>query len=118
MIRVAFTDPRGALVYFDQALQMGASPITLALDRGMARDLLGDPGAAQSDYRLAMVGANADEARRRIALSLAITGDRNGAIVALQPLLNRRDPPGCAVSWSWRAASHPWIATWTDRRFP
>ncbi|WP_324806829.1 SPOR domain-containing protein [Sphingomonas sp. LY29] len=84
-------DPRGALVYFDQALQMGAPPITLALDRGMARDLLGDPGAAQSDYRLAMVGANADEARRRIALSLAITGDRNGAIVALQPLLNRRD---------------------------
>ena len=89
---VQMSDAQGAMRYFDQAARLGATPASIALDRGMARDLLGDLGAAQSDYRLALFGASGDEARRRLALSLAIGRDRKGALDALQPLLNRRDP--------------------------
>ena len=89
---VQMSDAQGAMRYFDQAARLGATPATLALDRGMARDLLGDLGAAQSDYRLALFGPSGDEARRRLTLSLAIARDRKGALDALQPLLARRDP--------------------------
>jgi tetratricopeptide (TPR) repeat protein len=85
-------DADGAIYYFDQATRLGASALTIALDRGMARDLNGDLAAAQSDYRLAIASLNSDEGRRRLALSLAIGRDRNGALAAIQPLLNRRDP--------------------------
>jgi cell division septation protein DedD len=66
--------------------------LAIALDRGLARDLNGDLGAAQSDYRLAVQTLNSDEGRRRLALSLAIGRNRGGALSAIQPLLNRRDP--------------------------
>jgi len=85
-------DADGAIYYFDQALRLGAQPMTLAADRGMARDLLGELGPAQSDYRLAITSLGSDEARRRLALSLAIARDKAGALAAIQPLLNRRDP--------------------------
>ena len=85
-------DADGAIFYFDQAIRLGASTLAIALDRGLARDLNGDLGAAQSDYRTAIQSLNSDEARRRLALSLAIGRDRNGALQAIQPLLNRRDP--------------------------
>lgn len=85
-------DADGAIYYFDQATRLGASALTVALDRGLARDLNGDLAAAQSDYRLAISSLNSDEARRRLALSLAIGRDRNGAMASIQPLLNRRDP--------------------------
>ena len=85
-------DADGAIYYFDQATRLGASALTIALDRGLARDLNGDLAAAQSDYRLAIASLNSDEARRRLALSLAIGRDRNGAMTSIQPLLNRRDP--------------------------
>lgn len=84
-------DADGAIYYFDQASRLGASALTIALDRGLARDLNGDLAAAQSDYRLAIASLNSDEARRRLALSLAIGRDRTGAMAAIQPLLNRRD---------------------------
>lgn len=85
-------DADGAIFYFNQAVRLGAKPLTLALDRGLARDLAGDLGGAQSDYRLAIASLGSDEARRRLALSLAIAGNRKGALEAIQPLLNRRDP--------------------------
>jgi Flp pilus assembly protein TadD len=85
-------DADGAIFYFDQAIRLGASTLVIALDRGLARDLNGDLGAAQSDYRTAIDALNSDEGRRRLALSLAIARDRDGALRALQPLLNRRDP--------------------------
>lgn len=84
-------DVPGALDYFQQAARLGATPQALSLDRGMARDLVGDLPGAQSDYRLALNGASSDEARRRLALSLAIGRDRAGALATLQPLLQRRD---------------------------
>ena len=85
-------DADGAIFYFNQAARLGAKPLTLALDRGLARDLQGDLGGAQSDYRLAIASLGSDEARRRLALSLAIARDKKGALEAIQPLLNRRDP--------------------------
>jgi tetratricopeptide (TPR) repeat protein len=85
-------DADGAIFYFNQASRLGAQPLTLALDRGLARDLAGDLGGAQADYRLAISSLGSDEGRRRLALSLAIARDRKGSLDALQPLLNRRDP--------------------------
>ena len=84
-------DADGAIYYFNQATRLGAQPLTLALDRGLARDLAGDLGGAQSDYRLAMASLGSDEARRRLSLSLAIGRDKKGALDTLQPLLNRHD---------------------------
>jgi len=85
-------DADGAIYYFDQAMRLGAQPMTFAADRGMARDLLGELGPAQADYRLAITSLGSDEARRRLALSLAIARDKKGALDTLQPLLNRHDP--------------------------
>ena len=88
----AMGDARGAMTYFDRAQGLGAAHSLLALDRGLAFDLLGQQSKAQSDYRVAMFGAQADEARRRLALSLAISRDIKGAAAMLEPLLARRDP--------------------------
>ena len=71
---------------------MARRRLTHGADRGLAHDLLGDQAAAQADYRLADAVADADEARRRLALSLAISRDKKGALTTLQPLLNTRDP--------------------------
>jgi Flp pilus assembly protein TadD len=85
-------DADGAIFYFNQATRLGAQPMTMAVDRGMARDLLGDLSGAQADYRLAIKSLGSDEARRRLALSLAIARDKKAALDTIQPLLNRRDP--------------------------
>ena len=85
-------DADGAIFYFDQATRLGAAPLAIALQRGLARGLNGALGAAQSDYRLAIQSLNSDEGRRRLALSLAIGRNRTAAMSAIQPLLNRRDP--------------------------
>ena len=53
--------------------------MTLGCDRGLAYDLMGRQADAQAEYRAALTGPDGDEARRRLALSLAISGDRSGA---------------------------------------
>ena len=88
---VAMGDPQGALRYFALAQQLGATQMQIAVDRGLAFDLLGDQAKAQSDYRVALHGAEADEARRRLAVSLAISRDIKGAGDMIEPLLLRRD---------------------------
>ncbi len=88
---VATGDPQGALAYFARAQQLGATAASLGCDRGLAYDLLGNQVAAQTDYRAALNGADRDEARRRLALSLAISGKKAMALSTLQPLLLRRD---------------------------
>ena len=92
-------DPNGALTYFARAQQLGASPASLGCDRGLAYDLLGNQVAAQTDYRAALAGNDRDEARRRLALSLAISGGKALALETLQPLLQRHD----TASWRVRA---------------
>ena len=88
---VADGDAQDALPYFARAQQLGATAAMLGTDRGLAYDLLGRHADAQSDYRTALTGTDGDEARRRLALSLAITGDKVGAIAMLGPLMGRGD---------------------------
>jgi len=90
-VSVANGDPQAALRYFQRAQQLGAPVATFACDRGLANDLLGQQAKAQADYRIALNGPDGDEARRRLALSLAISGDRNNALQTLAPLAARGD---------------------------
>jgi len=90
-VSVAKGEPQAALPYFKRAQQLGVSLATIGCDRGLAYDLLGRQADAQSDYRAALAGPDADEARRRLALSLAISGDRNQALATLAPLMAQRD---------------------------
>jgi Flp pilus assembly protein TadD len=85
-------DPQAAFTYFERAQQLGATLATIGCDRGLAYDLLGQQAKAQADYRAALNGPDRDEARRRLALSLAISGDRSGALQTLSPLVAKRDP--------------------------
>jgi Flp pilus assembly protein TadD len=85
-------DATGAMAQFQRAQALGALQSMLGVDRGLAYDLLGQQDRAQLDYKAAMGGPQADEARRRLALSLAISKDIRGAATALEPLLARRDP--------------------------
>lgn len=84
-------DPQAALTYFARAEQLGATTAMIGSDRGLAYDLLGKHVAAQTDYRAAMNGPDRDEARRRLALSLGITGKKDDALATLSPLLARGD---------------------------
>jgi Flp pilus assembly protein TadD len=91
-VSVANGEPQAAMPYFTRAQQLGAPATTIACDRGLAYDLLGQQAKAQADYRVALNGPDADEARRRLALSLAIGGDKAGALQTLTPLFAKRDP--------------------------
>ena len=95
---VAMGDPRGALNYFARAQSFGATQMHVAVDRGLAFDLTGDQAKAQSDYRVALLGADADDARRRLALSLAISRDMKGAATTIEPLLRRRDAEAIRIN--------------------
>lgn len=90
-VQVANGEPQASLPYFTRAQQLGASAAVIGCDRGLAYDLLGRQPQAQADYRAALAGADADEARRRLALSLAIGGDRAGALAMLAPLSAKGD---------------------------
>jgi Flp pilus assembly protein TadD len=87
-------DPSGALSLFDRAIQRGATQSMIGSDRGLAYDLLGRHAEAQADYRAALGGRDGDEARRRLALSLAITGNKAEALSTLGPLMARGDAGG------------------------
>ena len=82
---------QASLPYFSRAEQLGATLVTIGCDRGLAYDLMGRQADAQSDYRAALNGPDGDEARRRLALSLAISGDRSGALATLSPLVAKND---------------------------
>ena len=84
-------DAHAALQHFAQAQRHGATAATVGADRGLAYDLLGRHSDAQKDYRAALNGSDGEEARRRLALSLAITGDKAGALAILAPLMARGD---------------------------
>jgi Flp pilus assembly protein TadD len=90
-VQTANGEPKAAMPYFDRAEQLGASQTVLGCDRGPAYDLLGQQAKAQADYRAALAGADSDEARRRLALSLAISGDKAGALAMLAPLSAKGD---------------------------
>lgn len=81
-----------ALVQFDRALAAGADERSVLTDRALSLDLVGEQPAAQAAYlrALELDPAN-DEARRRLAVSYAITGNNARFEDALRPLLDRRD---------------------------
>lgn len=83
--------PVEALRLFEEAERAGASTLSLAGDRGLAYDLVGDNAAAQEQYARALNGPDGDEIRRRLALSQAIAGNREAFEQTLYPLTERRD---------------------------
>lgn len=88
-------DSQAALQYFARAQQLGATQSMMGLERGLAYDLTGNHGLAQADYRTAMmIAADADEARRRLSLSLAISGKKAEALSILAPLMAKGDAAG------------------------
>lgn len=90
--------PETALVTFAEAVRLGASEADLADDRGLAYDMVGDPARAQRDYETFLRRHPGDaEVERRLALSLAITGQRASALRVLDAQLRRQDRAG------WRA---------------
>ena len=90
-VSVLSGEPQAALPYFNRAEQLGATRVTLGCDRGLAYDLMGRQADAQAEYRAALTGPDGDEARRRLALSLAISGDRSEALGTLSPLVAKGD---------------------------
>ncbi|MEO5493986.1 MAG: SPOR domain-containing protein [Sphingomonas sp.] len=83
--------PGMALVRFQEAERRGLNPSKFAADRGLAYDLIGEQDRAQRDYRLALRNGPDDEATRRYALSLGISGRKDEALKLLDPLVRSGD---------------------------
>jgi Flp pilus assembly protein TadD len=88
---VQLQQPHAALKFFRDATELGVPVAELARDRGLAFDLTGNPREAQRDYRLALQRGRDDETARRLALSLAISGEREPALQLLEGQLLVRD---------------------------
>jgi tetratricopeptide (TPR) repeat protein len=86
--------PREAMPLFAEALSRGAPEAEIAGDRGLAWDTLGEPGRAQADYALALRREDDPELRRRMALSLAISGRREEALRMIEAQLRNHDRAG------------------------
>lgn len=98
--KVMANDALGALPLFDAATANGAVlDAGRVADRGLAYDLVGDNPRAQDYYRYAMARGAGDEARRRMAMSLAISGDRRDFDSTLRPLTDHGD----SAAWRIRA---------------
>ncbi|HYI41465.1 MAG TPA: SPOR domain-containing protein [Allosphingosinicella sp.] len=88
---VQLQQPHAALKFFHDAAELGVPAADLARDRGLAHDIAGNPREAQRDYRMALQRGRDDEATRRLALSLAISGEREPALRLLEDQLLVRD---------------------------
>lgn len=80
-----------AVDHFAQAEAAGFAMAPLAGERGLAYDLVGSNTTAQRLYREAMGASDDPEISRRLAVSLAISGDAAGSEQVLLPLLQRQD---------------------------
>jgi Flp pilus assembly protein TadD len=92
-------DPFDAIPLFDQADKSGALDGPGVSDRGLAYDLVGDNATAQRYYRQSLARSPDEEAVRRLALSLAISGDKLEAEKTISPLLAQHD----LAAWRTRA---------------
>jgi Flp pilus assembly protein TadD len=90
-------NPYDAFALFGEAERSGTLDAAAALDRGLAYDLVADNAQAQRYYRQALAAGPNEEASRRLAISLAISGDKRGSGTAISPLLARQDKA------AWRA---------------
>ncbi len=80
-----------ALNLFSEAAALGAPAWEIAGDRGLAHDMVGDPRRAQQDYAFVLQRREDAEVRRRLALSLAISGEREAALRVIEGQLRRND---------------------------
>jgi Flp pilus assembly protein TadD len=99
---VRMEQPRTALGFFQQAIAAGAPELEIAADRGLAYDMIGDPRRAQQDYALVLRTREEPEVRRRLALSLAVSGNREAALAAIDDQLRRQD----RAAWRTRVLIH------------
>lgn len=83
--------PIEALSYFARAEQGGAPAAAIMSDRGLAYDLLGENEKAQECYQEALAGGPDAEVTRRLALSYAISGDRDAFNKTLLPMISEKD---------------------------
>jgi Flp pilus assembly protein TadD len=86
--------PQAALSLFAEAVALGAPEVEIAGDRGLAYDLVGDPRRAQQDYLVALRRRDDPEVKRRMALSLAISGRRDAALRLIDDQLRANDRAG------------------------
>ena len=84
-------NPFDALRLFDEAERGGVSLTDVLGERALAYDLVGDNVRAQALYRAALERGEDAETSRRLAISLAISGDQAGMERVLLPMLQRRD---------------------------
>lgn len=89
--RLRMQDPVTAIGLFEDAAKAGTLTGEQIADRGLAYDLVSDNVTAQRYYREALAAGAGDEAARRLALSLAIMGDRRAVETVLAPLLQKQD---------------------------
>lgn len=92
-------NPFEALRLFDDAVRLGISERSIAVDRALAFDLLGNFARAQQDYRLARTASTSDDLVIRQAISLSLAGDKSAADGMLIPLLKKNN----ARAWRARA---------------
>lgn len=92
-------NPFEALRLFDDAIRLGMSDRTIAADRALAYDLLGNFERAQQDYRLARTAASSDDLVIRQAISLSLAGQKADADAMLVPFLQKNS----ASAWRARA---------------
>lgn len=90
-VALAQRRPVEALQGFAQAESAGVRALDMAADRGLAFDLVGDNASAQALYRSVLALGDSAEVRRRLALSLAISGNRPEFERTLYPLLRDED---------------------------
>nr|WP_277754136.1 SPOR domain-containing protein [Porphyrobacter sp. GA68] len=88
---VATRRPIEALRLFQEAEQGGADTSQFAAKRGLAFDLVGDNASAQQQYRLALSRKDDPRVREQLAISQAVSGDRNGFEATLRPMLEAQD---------------------------
>ena len=80
-----------ALQMFSEAEQAGASVEPILGDWGLAQDLVGNNELAQQSYRTVLAREPSNEISRRLAISLAISGQREEFESTLRPMLEQTD---------------------------
>jgi tetratricopeptide (TPR) repeat protein len=99
-VNLQLQNPAEAVRLFDQAARLGMPDAAVLVDRGLARDMVGDQASAQRDYAAAFAQTPDDpDLRRRYAASLGISGQVSAAEKMLEPLLYKSDRAG----WRYRA---------------
>ena len=92
-------NPFEALRLFDDAIRLGISERSIASDRALAYDLLGNFARAQQDYQLARSASVSDDLIIRQAISLSLAGQAANADGMLLPLLQKNN----GAAWRARA---------------